>query len=235
MANTNTGSALVRSLEKSLEIKTLKDLVRVKTNETPVLLIDVSGSMGHPMRNGKTRIAGLREVVTGMQAKRPTQMIAFGLEPNRPHHDPTGLEMVVAAGSEVAFVTDVPDAQGGTPMAEAIEFARMSGFGRAVIISDGSPNDTHGAMEAARQFGGRIDVVYVGDPGDPGSMFLESLAKETGGQRFEGDLSEVKELQNVVVGLLTGDVEMEEVDEDDDDEDEDDEDEDDEDEDDEEA
>jgi hypothetical protein len=115
-------------------------------------------------------------------------------------------------------------------MAEGIDFARAGGFGRAVVISDGAPSDRNAAFEAARRFGGRIDVIFVGDAGDPGSILLDELAKLTGGQKFEGDLSEVKELTGAIVGLLNGDV-LEEDDEDDDedDEDEDDEDEDDED------
>jgi hypothetical protein len=51
-------------------------------------------------------------------------------------------------------------------------------------------------------FGGRIDVVYVGNPGDYGSKFLASLAEASGGTSFDGDLSEPKELVGAVVGLL---------------------------------
>lgn len=211
--------SLVRSAEKSLEVKSLKDLVRVRTNENSVLCIDVSGSMGAHMRNGKTRIDGLREVVAGIQSKKATQLIAFGLHPLLAGAHP--LEPGTQQ-PEVAFVTEVPDAQGGTPMAQAIDFARSNGFGRAVVISDGGPNDRGAALESARRFGGRIDVIYVGDPGDAGSIFLEELAKVTGGTRFEGDLSDVKEITGAVVGLLNGEVlEEDDEDEDDDDEDED--------------
>lgn len=219
----SNGKSLVRMATKSLEVKSLSDLVRVRTSENPVLLIDVSGSMGAYMQNGITRIDGLRKATAGIQAKRPTQMIAFGLMPDRQSHP---LEPATHS-AEVDFVTEVPDAQGGTPMAEAIDFARISGFGRAVIISDGAPNHPSStAMDAAKRFGGQIDVIYVGDPGDPGSMFLDSLAKATGGSRFEGDLSDVKEITGAVIGLLNGEVleqedEDEEEEEDDEDEEED--------------
>jgi hypothetical protein len=219
--------ALVKSLEKSMSINSLKDLARVSKSENAILLVDVSGSMGAHMQNGKTRIQGLREVNAGIQSKRATTMIAFGLFPNR-NADPTGLEQRTV-GSEVDFITEIPEAQHSTPMAEAIDFARAHGFGRAVVISDGGPNDPHAAMEAAKRFGGQIDVIYVGDPGDPGSIFLDELAKATGGSRFEGDLSEVKNITGAVIGLLNGEVmEQEEEDEngddDGDDEDEDDDD-----------
>lgn len=227
--------SLVRAAEKSLGLKSLKDLVRARTSENPVLLIDVSTSMNAHMRNGKTRINGLREVVAGLLAKRQTQLIAFGLQ-QRPNAEAQFVQSAAPVNYmgviEVDFVTEVPDAQGGTPMAEGIDFARANGFGRAVVISDGAPNDQHKALESARQFGGRIDVIYVGDAGDPGSHFLEELAKATGGQRFEGDLSDVKELTGAVVGLLNGEVlEVDDEDEDEDDEDDDDDDEDEEDED----
>lgn len=222
--------SLVRSLEQSMAVKSLKDLVRVRDAGNVVLLIDVSFSMTDHMRNGKKRIEGLREVVKGMQEKKPTRMIAFGLHPGK-GRVPTELERAFGiptegdstspfgTGPQVGYVETVPDAQGGTPLAEGIDFARTNGHGRAVVISDGEPNDPHAAMAAAKAFGGRIDVVFVGDPGTEGSVFLENLAKSTGGIRFEGDLSEVKEIIGAVVGLLTGGVELEEDDEDDEDDD----------------
>jgi len=212
----NENKSLIRAAEKTLEVKSLKDLVRVRTNENAVLLVDVSGSMGAGMRNGKTRIQGLREVVAGIQSKRPTTMVAFGLSGHP-------LEPMASVG----FVTEIPEAQGGTPLAEAIHFARGAGFGRAVVISDGGPNDPRAAMEAAKVFGGRIDVIFVGDAGDPGSFFLDQLAQATGGSRFEGDLANVKEIQGAVVGLLNGATLEQSDDDEDDDEDDDDDDEDD--------
>jgi hypothetical protein len=223
MKMSNENKSLMQVAGKSLQVKSLKDLVRVRTAENSVLLIDVSTSMDAHMKNGKKRIQGLREVVVGLQAKKPTTLIAFGLRP----FDETGLEK----RDEVGFVTEVPEAQGGTPLAQGIDFARSNGFGRAVVISDGEPNDDRAAMESAMAFGGRIDVIFVGDPGSRGSIFLDQLAQATGGTRFEGDLSDVKEITGAVAGLLNGEV-LEEDEDDDEDEDEDDEDEDEEDEDD---
>jgi hypothetical protein len=48
--------SLVKTLEQSMTVKSLKDLVRVRDANNVMLLIDVSGSMGAHMRNGKTRI-----------------------------------------------------------------------------------------------------------------------------------------------------------------------------------
>jgi hypothetical protein len=224
----NTNLVVTPGLEKSLRAKTLKDLVRISDTDNPNLLLDCSGSMNERMRNGKKRIEGLRAVVQNVQAKKPTAMIAFGptfgfnesKDPNvfNPYEDDApkdGDRYVLPEMRVVDFVSEVPEPQGGTPLHLAIDFARQKGVGRLLLISDGQPNDMALAMTAARNFGGKIDVVYVGDPGDMGSIFLDDLAKATGGQRFEGDLTDVRELENTVIGLLTGEV-MEEVDDDDD-------------------
>jgi hypothetical protein len=210
---------LARQLGKSLQITSLKDLVRAKTSETAMLVLDCSGSMWDVMRNGKTRIQGLREVVAQVQASRPTTLIAFG-PPKFNSEDPSGLHSRPAVAY---FVTEVPDPGGLTPLAEAIDFAREQGAGKIVVVSDGQPNDSQRAMESARRFGGIIDVCFVGDDGDLGAMFLDQLAKVTGGSKFNGDLGETKLIGGKIVGLLGGAV-FEEVDEDDDDEDDDDED-----------
>lgn len=211
--------ALMRLASKSVEVKSLRDLVRVRTSENPVLLLDLSGSMSMSLRNGKSRQDGLREVVTGLQAKRTTPMIGFGMDNRSTHPLEVGITPLVG------FITEVPESLGpSTPLAEAIDMARENGYAKAVVISDGIPDDRHAAMEAARRFGGRIDVIFVGNPGEAGSMFLDELATATGGRRFEGDLADVKEITGAVVGLLNG--ETMEDDDDDDDEDDDDEDDD---------
>lgn len=212
--------SLMRMAGKSIEVKSLRDLVRVRTSENPILLLDLSGSMAMSLRNGKSRQQGLREVVTGLQAKRSTPMIGFGMDSRV-----TEFERV---GQLVGFITEVPDTLGpSTPLAEAIDMARENGYAKAVVISDGVPDDKHRAMDAARRFGGRIDVIFVGNPGEPGSLFLDELASATGGRRFEGDLADVKEITGAVVGLLNGET-MEEDDDDDEDDEEDDEEDDDE-------
>ena len=217
-----SNNSLVRTqLEKTLTVKSLRDLARVKDTENVSLLLDCSGSMDERMRNGQRRIDGLREVVSTVQSKRTTQMIMFG------PHQAKAVHILEQMSSPVVFFADeIPEPGGMTPLAEAIDFARTAGAGRLLLISDGGPNNEHLAMEAARNFGGRIDVCFVGDAGDPGSIFLEELARLTGGSQFEGDLSDPKALAGSVMGLLTGEVEIV-SDDDDDDSDDDDDDEDD--------
>ena len=232
-----TDELTLDSLTKSLEVKSLKDLVRVKQTENSFLLIDCSGSMSEKMRNGRERISGLREVVSQVQSQKQVPMVAFG--PRMVEGKPVTYDMIYSGEADRlqalpwGFVTEVPDPGGNTPLKEAIEFARVQGAGRLVVISDGEPGDPQGCMEAARMFGGRIDVIFVGDEGDMGSIFLERLAESTGGQRYQGDLTDPKMLSGAVVGLLMGEVletvgddepDVDEDDEDDDDDDDDDDD-----------
>jgi hypothetical protein len=216
-------SLITTQLEKTTSLKSLKDLVRVKDAESVMLVLDCSGSMDWRMANGKRRIEGLREIVGSVLSKRAAPMIAFGPAFMDGRWGSEN-ESVFSDGSRcVGFVqsaAEIPEPAGGTPMKEAIVFAGTQGAGRLLMISDGTPMDRMGVLEAASAFGGRIDVVYVGDPGDPGSAFMDELAKRTGGNRFEGDMTDVKELSGTVLALLCGET-LEEVDEDDDEDDDD--------------
>lgn len=218
-----SNNSLVRtSLEKTLSLGSLKDLVRVKDTENVKLLLDCSGSMDWQMIKGGRKIDGLRKVVADVQAQRSTGMIAFGPAFIDGMAMDESRSAIAPPENCVAFVHEVPEPAGGTPLKQAIEFSKVNGVGRLLLVSDGCPADPDGCMNAAREFGGRIDVVYIGDPGDRGSVFLEDLAKLTGGQRFEGDISELKEITGAVIALLTGDVLSDDDDDEDEDEDDDD-------------
>lgn len=198
-------------LEKSLSVSSLDDLVRVQTASDVWLMLDASGSMKDSMRNGKRKITGLRQVVGEISQGRTVKMIAFGSGgPGRYNDDPGSAAAPDILGN--AWVTThVPDPMGGTPLHDAISLARKVGASRTILISDGCPNDPARALEEAKAFGGRIDVVYVGDPNDRGEQFLRELAKATGGTEFHGDLSEPKKLGSQIVGLLeSGDAEDQE-------------------------
>jgi hypothetical protein len=181
MSNENN-SLVRRQLETSLQLGNLSDLM--KATEQVMLLIDTSGSMaGRPIEQ-------LRKVVTQIQTEGTVPMIAFG----------------GPFDAQVRFVDRVPEPDGGTPLHSAIPFAREYGATRLVVISDGLPDLPGESLEQAKQFGGRIDVVYVGHAGDGGAKLLEELAKLTGGTRLQGDLSDVKKLASTVIGLLEGEV-----------------------------
>ena len=177
-----------RNLESSLSLS-MKDMM--KFSETVMLLIDTSGSMDeHVVVSGKRRIEALRETVTDIQRTAHVPMIAFG----GPYD------------AQVRFVDVVPGADGGTPLHIAIPFAKQYGATRVVVVSDGAPDLPDQCMLEATAFAGQIDVVFIGDEGDMGSVFLDALAKATGGRRFQGDLGNTKKLAGEVVLLLEGEV-----------------------------
>lgn len=178
--------SLVRKLEKSLAVGSLSELVRTRQVENIWLLLDTSGSMGESIGGGKKRIHGLRETAQALQSERAMPIIQFG------------------NGHEPSVITNerIPDPCGGTPMALAIDLAIAQKAGRIVIISDGCPDSQGAAMESAARFGGRIDVVFVGRPGEYGESFLKKLAESTGGESFTGDLSKPKEISSGIMRLL---------------------------------
>jgi len=193
MSNDNS---LVRlNLDLALNTGSLDELMEV-ANDKPMLLIDVSDSMNTHITTvtaegqrvqGDTRIEALRKVVTNIRGEVQVVMIAFGGESVTPR-----------------FVDNVPAASGGTPLHLAIALAKEYGATRLVVISDGAPDMAEQSKEEARKLGGRIDVIYIGDPGGYGEDFLLELAALTGGTRFDGKLSDPKQLGRGIIGLLTG-------------------------------
>lgn len=191
LARIAQNSSLLKSLGKSMQVSSLSDLVRVQEDQNIVLLLDVSGSMDESCydKDGRVsgkKIKGLRDTVNGIQTERTIPMVAFPF----PYH------------GDGKYVTEIPNPGGGTPLHEAIDFAKSEKVGRAIVISDGEPDDRQRALQSAKDFGGRIDVVFVGKPGSSGEEFLKMLAEATGGESFTGDLSDPKQLTSKVMGLL---------------------------------
>jgi uncharacterized protein YegL len=191
MDNTNALSRLAQSMSTTESKKSNIDQFLGASDEV-MLLLDTSGSMASPidMNEPKSRIDGLREAVVEIKQSGSCPMIAFG----GPY------------GSEVRFVDDVPNPSGGTPMSQAIDMAKTYGATRIVIISDGMPDHRPTTLEAARNFGGRIDVVFIGTANDyeDGKSFLEQLAAMSGGKT---SLADFKQLAGKVIAFLAGDVE----------------------------
>jgi Mg-chelatase subunit ChlD len=108
------GGTLAKQLSKSLKVGSLDDLVRVQKESNIWLLLDTSGSMSSGMRNGRQRIAGLRETVEQIQTERRMQMIAFN--------------------DHTSVVESIPDPSGGTPLDVAINLARTNECSRCIVI-----------------------------------------------------------------------------------------------------
>lgn len=141
------------------------------------LLLDTSGSMASPCGDGRSKIAALRQLAEGFSGERKFAFSSFCHE-----------------------ITDIPDANGGTAMCQALEAIKSVGVTHAVLITDGEqtdgqPEDVYRAAE-----GLKLDIFYVG-PGEPPPMLIE-LAKRTGGSFGHSDLKETKVLSSQIKGLL---------------------------------
>ena len=193
----NENNALARLANTMMADGTKRDAIEefMAGSETVMLLIDTSGSMDSPVdhKEPKKCIDALREAVAVIKGEGDVPMIAFG----GPYD------------AQVRFVDNVPDPDGGTPLHAAIDMAKQYGATRVVVISDGMPDLKDASLEAARRFGGRIDIVFVGQASSGGEVFLKELARITGGQKHQGSLANPKMLGRQVIGLLDGHVEEE--------------------------
>lgn len=167
----NTQTAIVPGSLYAVQQMRGGSLAETFTNCDIVAIVDVSGSMDmHDSRGGLSRY----EVACQELARLQTQM-------------PGKIGVIAFSGSAQFCPGGVPMYQGGgTDLSSALRFARIADVGgiRFIVISDGEPDSKEAALAEARQFKGRIDVVFVGPEGDDfgGRKFLEQLANAHGGQ-----------------------------------------------------
>lgn len=173
-------------LNKSLAKGSLNDLVRDRMRAKSMLLVDVSGSMGDTIASGARKIDALRDVVATLRETHPVPIAAFGLN----------------AKPAVAFVEKIPDPSGMTPLAEGIDFSKQARATHIIVVTDGQPDDQDEALEAARRFGGVVDVFFIGDENGHGAAFCRELASVSGGAVNITDLSDPKRLAAKIAGFL---------------------------------
>jgi len=183
---------LLDQLEATLPPIRLADLAAQKRRELEtVLLLDVSGSMLQPVGalSPLTRIRALEHVLADLDLD--AARIVFGVLDSA-----NGVRQLHPG-------EPLPSPIGGTPLGAALDLARAQGYRRAIIISDGEPNDPGHARRAAQSFGGRIDAFYVGYPGGPGEALLRALVTASGGAMNTISLAEPAQLEAGLRGLLT--------------------------------
>lgn len=131
-----------------------------------VFLLDVSGSMGDSV-DGKKKILHLRNV---MEKYPNARMMCFS----------SNISMIHDAWS-------IPDPQDTTNLAKALRHVLLekgSPPERLVLVSDGEPDSEIDALEVAKQLKVPIDIIFIGHKGSRGDLFMEKLARHTGGQNF---------------------------------------------------
>lgn len=184
MSNIITTQNSLETLAKSMTAGSLRALVSAR-KKNAVVLLDTSASMSESIGGGgPMKITQLREVAATLRE----------MSPNVP--------FIAFHGAVAQVVEAIPDPSGNTPLAKAINYAKQLGAQHAVVISDGEPNDTWAAREAARNFGGQIDTFFVGNPHSFGAQFLQEIADLTGGKSNVTDLGQPKQLGQKIAGML---------------------------------
>lgn len=154
-----------------------------------VVLVDTSGSMGS------------LDSIAGRSRYEQACIELESLQNNLP-----GKIGVISFSSHTEFCPfgKPVNLRGGTDLAGALKFAKIAdlpGGMRFIVISDGQPDDPQAALQVAKTYKNKIDVIYTGPEDRPtGRDFLQRLAKASGGQTLTAD--RVKGLAQSVQKLL---------------------------------
>lgn len=155
-----------------------------------VVIVDTSGSMtSHDSLGGKSRYDVACEELAEIQNSMPGKIAVLSFS-DHTIFCPGGKPTMLGTGTDVAG---------------ALRFARVADVPgmRFVLISDGEPDDPRAALNEAKKYQNRIDVIFVGPEAAPrGRKFLEELARVSGGQMITK--SAAKELASGVRLLLNG-------------------------------
>lgn len=151
-----------------------KSIAESFVNANCIVIVDTSGSMNTHDDLPQTRYERACNELAALQNSMP------------------GKIAVLAFSDQVMFCPDGIPYQygGGTDLAKALKFAKLADLPgmRMILISDGEPNDPSAALEVAKTFKTKIDVIYIGNESLPtGRNFLQKLANATGGQTVTAD------------------------------------------------
>jgi Mg-chelatase subunit ChlD len=174
---------LAERLAGTLARRSLSDLVKTRM-QVSLLVVDCSGSMAETTDKGERKIDALRTVVAEVRERVACKVLAFG------------------HAWQPEIVDAVPEPSGGTPLHDAITTAKGHRATHLIVVSDGIPDSQTAALEAARDFGGKIDAVYVGPKGGPGPQFMQQLAGLTGGTSDALDLAQKELVGKRILGFL---------------------------------
>lgn len=154
----------------------LIDKLRLK-RKRPCLILDRSGSMSGVLEGG-TKIGVLRDLVSNLSTVPKMYQFSSTVEPYK-MGDP-----IVASGS--------------TKMNLAFEYVKDQGHTKAILITDGIPDNWEDALLASE--GLHIEILYIGP--EPKPDFLDLLATRSGGYCTQEDLNNPKQLTERIQLLL---------------------------------
>lgn len=159
-----------------------------RRNGGAVILADISTSMGGPAWGGQRKIDVLRQAVAGALQQATAQLMVFS--------------------SDVRTVSTVPEPDGNTNLALALEHVKDMDPGVTLVISDGIPDNEAAALAVARTFRGVIDVLYIGPETDAKAIaFMRRLAAAANGRVQTHDVGRLgagpaQQLISHIAGLL---------------------------------
>jgi len=153
-----------------------------------IVIVDTSGSMSQrDRRGGLSRYEVACEDLAAIQKSMPGRVAVISFS-NDAVFCPGGVPIFIGSS---------------TDLAKALRFAKMADFegSRFILISDGSPDHPEEALEVAKTYTARIDVIYVGPEANPiGRFYLEKLAKVSSGTTVTSDRA--SDLLSTVTKLL---------------------------------
>lgn len=153
-----------------------------------IILVDVSGSMAYvDFNKTESRYERACAALANLQASRPGKIAVISFD-SLPSFCPAG----------------IPDIPGGsTDLARALSFAQAADVVpgmRFIVISDGEPDDKAEALNIARQYQNRIDVIFVGDEADRDAIqFMNQLATASGGEQITADSAQIAEVIHLLL------------------------------------
>lgn len=167
-------TAIVPGSLSAIAQKTNLSLAETFLSVDAIVIVDTSGSMdSHDAAGGRRRYAVACDELQRLQATLPGKIGVISFSDTA----------IFCPGGLPTFLGS------GTNLAGALKFVKAAddtGI-RFIVISDGSPDDPDEALRQARKFKSKIDVIYVGPEGGPGSKFLAELAAAAGGQAVTAD------------------------------------------------
>ena len=165
-----------------------KSIAEIFLGADLIAVIDTSGSMGaHDSRDGLSRYDVACKELATLQSTMPGKVAVISFS-DRAEFNPGGVPTFFGSG---------------TDLARALTFSKVADVEgvRFVLISDGEPNDKEAALDVAKTYKNRIDVIYVGPEEYPaGRDFLTKLAQSSGGKSVTASCA--KELATSVTNLL---------------------------------
>lgn len=166
------------------------DEIEALMNARLLLICDRSYSMKDRDPTGHQKYSVEDEVVATLQSKYRGQIALMPFN-NFPYLALNGI---------------LPAPDGQTNLTAALEMALplVSLDLRAVVISDGYPDDPQGALAIARGMKHRLDCIYIGEPGSQGDLFMQELAMEAEGSHQVNEATQLLEHMIEVLLLKSG-------------------------------